>query len=256
MPRKALDQELGDLHKQILRLGSLVDDMLSKALQFLEANGQSGMQIDTEDEISRLSTAIEKQAIRLLILQQPLGGRDLRFLTAASQIAGKLEQAGSEANEIADTIRQLSPLQENASTAFLVMQGTTIANDADLTDEPVQISEHVILRGLLDLGAAARRMLQGSLQAFDCYDSNVARAVVEERKYIDIRYERVRRDVMSMLARTYATISALESGLYMLQNAIHLFWIAQKLKLYAVYAEKICLRIIFILFAYYLYCGG
>ena len=112
MPRKALDQEMRALHAQMMQASSLIEGTLAKALASLETGEQAELRVLVSSglNIDRLCAAIEKQSIRLLILQQPPGGRDLRYLTAALPIAGKLEQAGEEAMEIARIILQMPSL--------------------------------------------------------------------------------------------------------------------------------------------------
>ena len=44
---------------------------------------------------------------------------------------------------------------------------------------------------------------------------------------------------MTILARTYTTISAVQSGLYLLQNATHLFWLAQLFRQFADHAKRV-----------------
>lgn len=248
MPRKVLDQEMQELHAQIMHTGSLVGETLAKALASLETGDQTALHelVTIGTDLNRLSAAIEKQAIRLLILQQPLGGKDLRYLTAALPIAGQLEQAGDEVMEIARTMLQMSPLPVNRLRDVKAQKGLPAEVDDGSTEEPLHITEKVILRGLLDLGREALHMLQEAMRAFDRTDSKVARDVEEEWEYLELRHQRVSQDLMSVLARTYSTIPAVQSGLYMLQNATQLFWIAQKLKQFADHAKKICKRVIYI----------
>jgi phosphate transport system protein len=152
MPRKALDQEMQKLHAQIMQTGSLVEETLAKALASLETGDQAELRllITTGSDVNRLNAAIEKQALHLLILQQPLGGRDLRYLTAAIPIAGKLEQAGDEAMEIAQLILEMPPLNVNAVIPVTKEEAEEVHDGS--TIEPIQITEKVILRALLDLG--------------------------------------------------------------------------------------------------------
>src|SRR5713101_1462718 len=187
MPRKVLDQEMQELHAQIMHTGSLVEETLAKALASLETGDQTALHelVTVGTDLNRLSAAIEKQAIRLLILQQPLGGKDLRYLTAQKGLPAEVDDGS--------------------------------------TEEPLHITEKVILRGLLDLGREALHMLQEAMRAFDRTDSKVARDVEEEWEYLELRHQRVSQDLMSVLARTYSTIPAVQSGLYMLQNATQLF---------------------------------
>src|SRR5437588_8478472 len=117
MTRKILDKELQELDEQIRRLGFLVYDALGKALQALETGdlAQSGRVIEADVFIDNLRAAIEEHSIRLLTLQQPLGGRDLRYLTAALSIVGDLERTGDGAEGIAQIILRLSPLHSNTA---------------------------------------------------------------------------------------------------------------------------------------------
>src|SRR6266436_2291895 len=113
MARTLLDKELQALDAQIIHLGSLVDDALAKALDALEMAdvAKSGMVIEADAIIDSLRAAIEEHTIRLLTLQQPLGGRDLRYLTSALSIAGDLERTGDGAAGIAQIILFMVPLK-------------------------------------------------------------------------------------------------------------------------------------------------
>src|SRR5574340_1348769 len=103
MARVVLDRELEALDAQIKRLGALVDDALGIALEALEAGdlAKCGMVIEADAIIDSQRAAVEEHSIRLLTLQQPLGGRDLRLLSSVLSIAGDLERAGDGASGIA-----------------------------------------------------------------------------------------------------------------------------------------------------------
>src|SRR5258708_14889131 len=201
---------------------------------------------DVGTDLKRFRWDIEKQVIRLLILMQTVGVKDLRYMTAALPIAGQVEQAGDEAIEIAHTMLQMSPLPVDRLRDVKAQKGLPAEVDDGSTEEPLHITEKVILRGLLDLGREALHMLQEAMRAFDRTDSKVARDVEEEWEYLELRHQRVSQDLMSVLARTYSTIPAVQSGPYMLHNSTQLFWIAQKLKQFADHAKKICKRVIYI----------
>src|SRR5437660_9366415 len=116
MARSLLDKELHELDAQIIQLGSLVDDALAKALEALETGDQakSGLVIEADTIIDSLRAAIEEHTIRLLTLQQPLGGRDLRYLTSTLSIAGDLERTGDGAAGIAQIILRMTPLRADS----------------------------------------------------------------------------------------------------------------------------------------------
>ncbi len=242
MSRTLLDKELHELNEQIIRLGSLVDDALAKALEALETGdlAKSGLVIEADVTIDGLRTAVEEHTIRLLTLQQPLGGRDLRFLTSALAIAGDLERTGDGAAGIAQIILRMTPLKVNGVSQVKVED--TIPN---ASGDSIEITEASILRGILDLGYEARRVLQGTMEAFARRDVKAARYIWEEDDVVDVRYHLVRHDLMAMLAGARA-IPALQNDALILQRATYLLWIAHKLERVADHSGNICERIVFI----------
>src|SRR5438876_10537641 len=140
MTRTLLDRELQGLDSQIIQLGNLVDDALATSLEALETGdlAKSGLVIEADATIDSLRAAIEEHTIRLLTLQQPLGGRDLRYLTSALSIAGDLERTGDGAAGIAQIILRMPPLQSDASREVKVKDDTevTSTNGVEASDAP------------------------------------------------------------------------------------------------------------------------
>ena len=243
MARTLLDKELQELDAQIIQLCSLVDDALGKALEALETGDQAkcGMVIEADAIIDSLRAAIEEHTIRLLTLQQPLGGRDLRYLTSALSIAGDLERMGDGAAGIAQNLLRMSPLRSST----LSTEEVKITQHYEIDGHDSEISEASILREMLELGREARRVLQGTMQAFANRDANAARYIWEEDDVVDVRYHLVRHDLMAMLEGARA-IPALRNDSRILQRATYLFWIAHKLERVADHCTNICERIVFI----------
>lgn len=241
MARTVLDNELQVLDAQIIRLGSLVDDALAKVLDALETGdlAKSGMVIEADTIIDSLRAAIEEHTIRLLTLQQPLGGRDLRYLTSALAIAGDLERTGDGAAGIAQIILRMAPLRGGAVSS----QEMTNASERS-SDERAQIREAPIMHGILELGKEARRVLHGTMKAFGDRDANAARYIWEEDDVVDVRYHLVRHDLMAMMEGAHA-IPALQNDALILQRATYLLWIAHKLERVADHCTNICERIVF-----------
>jgi len=241
MTRTVLDTELQKLNAQIIRLGNLVDDALGQVLEALETGdlAKSGLVIEADTVIDSLRAAIEEHTIRLLTLQQPLGGRDLRYLTSALSIVGDLERTGDGAEGIAQIILRMTPLRMPAAPS----------NGADKAletlEEDAEISEASIMRGLLDLGQQARRVLQGTIKAFEALDAESARFIWEEDDVVDVCYHLVRHDLMNLMAAAHA-IPVLKNDSFALQRATYLLWIAHKLERVADHSGNICERIVFI----------
>lgn len=86
MPRRAgppgrTNGELQALRAQLLEIGSHVTTALQQLLQVLETGDQDIVPaiITLEPTIDHLSMEAEERTLRLLILQQPLGGRTYDF---------------------------------------------------------------------------------------------------------------------------------------------------------------------------------
>ena len=239
MTRVVLDKELQELDSQIIRLGTLVDDALELALEALETGdlAKAGMVIEADTIIDSLRSAVEEHAIRLLTLQQPLGGRDLRMLTSTLSIAGDLERTGDGAAGIAQILLRMAPLRSSNVPQVKI--------ELIPAGEDSQVTEASILNGMLELGREARRVLQGTMEAFANRDAKAARYIWEEDDVVDVRYHLVRHDLMAMLEGARA-IPALQNDARILQRATYLLWIAHKLERIADHCTNVCERIVFI----------
>ncbi|HEY0754657.1 MAG TPA: PhoU domain-containing protein [Ktedonobacteraceae bacterium] len=242
MARTILDNELQDLDAQIVRLGTMVDDALGKALESLDNGDQAkaGMVIEADALADSLRAAIEEHTIRLLTLQQPLGGRDLRYLTSVFSIASDLERIGDGAAGIGQNLLRMEPLRG----AQLSQVAVHVDAAAEVSEEH-NVTEAEIVRSMLDLGNEARRVLQGSIQAFSTRDVKAARHIWQEDDVVDVRYHLVRHDLMALMEGARA-IPALQSDSRILQRATYLLWIAHKLERVADHSSNICERIVFI----------
>jgi len=244
MTRTVLDNELQDLDAQIVKLGQLVDDALGKALDAMETGNQAsaGMVIEADAIIDSLRAAIEEHTIRLLTLQQPLGGRDLRYLTSAFSIVGDLERIGDGAAGIAQNILRMEPLRSVQLSQVAVH---VEANTDTPTSQEHNITEAETVRNMLALGNEARRVLRGTMQAFANRDVKAARYIWQEDDVVDVRYHLVRHDLMALMEGARA-IPALQSESRILQRATYLLWIGHKLERVADHSSNICERVVFI----------
>lgn len=241
MARTILDRELQELDAQIVRLGDMVDDALGKSLEALGAGdlAQSGMVIENDNLIDSLRATVEEHAIRLLTLQQPLGGRDLRFLASALSIVGDLERMGDGAAGIAQNVLRMAPLRGETMPHVKI--------DEEVAGKKLheEVSEETIMHGIQELGKEARRVLQGTMKAFSERDVKAARYIWEEDDVVDVRYHLVRHDLMAMMAGARA-IPALQNDSLILQRATYLLWIAHKLERVGDHCSNICERLLFI----------
>jgi len=109
MTRTVLDSQLQALSEQLLHMWALSDQAFEKGLEALKRRDPSLCQaaIAHQPQIEAARADIEKLAFRVLTLQQPLGGRDLRFVTAIPAIATELERIGEWGVEAARLLIQI-----------------------------------------------------------------------------------------------------------------------------------------------------
>jgi len=244
-----LDKELQDLDAQMIRLGSLVDAALAQALLALEMNDQdrAGAVVVSDTPIDDLHLAIEEHTFRVLILQQPLAGRGLRYPTALVPMVIDLERIGDEAESIAQHVLRMLPFRSAGApqAGVRVQQGqreTGLTGSAGVSDQPTEAS---MIQDILDLGREARSLLQRIMKAFADRDAEAARGLWEEDKMVNQQSYVVRRDAMAMLEDAHA-IPALQHDSHLVQRATYLLWISYQLGRVADHCSNICERIVFI----------
>jgi phosphate transport system protein len=108
MLRTTFTAELENLDKQLLRMGSFVENMLGSAIKCLvEQNEDLANEVILRDDIvDEMDVTIEHLCMRLLALQQPLA-KDLRTVGTALKIITDLERIGDYAVDIARLAKSL-----------------------------------------------------------------------------------------------------------------------------------------------------
>jgi phosphate transport system protein len=249
MTRTLLDKELHDLDAQMMRLGSLVDTALAQALEALETGDQekAGIVVVSDAPIDDLHLAIQEHTFLVLSLQQPLAGRDLRYLMALVPMAIDLERIGDEAESIAQHVLRMLPLRPvgipQTGTPVQQEQEENSLTEAEGTED--QLTEASILRGILALGKEVRSLLQRTMKAFADRDAEAARTLWEQDRVVNKDGYAVRRDVMAILEGTHP-IPPLQSDPHLMQRATYLLWIAYQLERAAAHCSNLCERIVFI----------
>jgi len=107
--RTEYDHQLAELRREIIRMGSLVEDMMAGSMKALvERDVEAARQIiEADDEIDDLQTAIEERCITLIATQQPLAG-DLRVIFAATKMSTDLERIADYGVGVAKTTVRLA----------------------------------------------------------------------------------------------------------------------------------------------------
>lgn len=235
MTRTILDRQLQDLSEQLLHMWALSDQAFEEGLEALQRRDPSLCEaaMSYQPLIASTHADIEQQAFRVLMLQQPLGGRDLRFVTAIPAIAAEVDRIGEGGVEAARLLMQIFSLRERPASgdpeAFSVAGEPEVAAMADL----------------LELGKEARHVLGATLKAFAARDARAATLIWQGNTIIQQRYEQVRDELIALLTKMH-TMPELRSDERSPRRIASLLLLAQRLARVADYCNLICERTIFI----------
>ncbi|MDD5730408.1 MAG: phosphate signaling complex protein PhoU [Candidatus Omnitrophica bacterium] len=145
-----LDEELKELHKDILKMGVMAQEAIYKSIESLKNRDKAMAQevINTDDKTDELELVIDEKCIDLIARYQPLAS-DLRFITTGMKVNAELERIADLAVDISQRV-------------------------LELVDKP-------LLKPLIDipkLSTIAQNMVKEAIDAFINKDAVLARKVV------------------------------------------------------------------------------
>ncbi len=106
---KHIERQIDGLKEKILRVGTLVEEAISKAITALINKDTALAQrvMASDEEIARMEVEVEEECLKILALYQPVAA-DLRFVVAVLKINNDLERMGDLARNIAKRVAQLA----------------------------------------------------------------------------------------------------------------------------------------------------
>jgi phosphate transport system protein len=161
--RATLDKELANLNADIIRLSSMADTAVERAMEALyDRDAELALQVVQEDAfVNDLRFLVEEKCLLVLATQQPVAG-DLRTVVATIHIATELERIADHAAGIASLVGRLESDPEFDS-----------------------------LHKLPKMAKRARKMLLESVTAFVERDTELARNMVGRDDKMDKHYRRL-----------------------------------------------------------------
>ena len=190
-----LKQRLFDMSA---RAEALVDLAVDALLKRDTAKAETVIAVDRE--VDTLEIEIERLAVSLLALQQPMA-RDLRFIISAIKISSDLERVGDHAVNIAQSALRLVEMK------------------SDITPDPE----------IEDMARRARAMLADALDAFVRADGKLGREVCRRDDQVDALHDSLFRILLTHMLEDPSTISA----------ALELFLVSRNLERVADLATNI-----------------
>ena len=99
--RNSFDEQLKELNRELIEMGSLCEQIISGAIGALLKNSEEQRRlVDSIDgSIDRKERDIEALCMRLLLRQQPVA-RDLRLISSALKMISDMERIGDQAADI------------------------------------------------------------------------------------------------------------------------------------------------------------
>ncbi len=206
--RATYDRAFLDVQEDILRLGKMVDEAITRALESLQKRDQVLAQqvIDDDDQINALRYRIEESCLALIATQQPAAS-DLRAVMATMSIVVDLERMADHASGIAKTV---------------ILMG----------DEP-------LLKPLIDvprMSNLAKEMLAAILDAYVKRDAKLAREIADRDDEMDQLYRAVFDELVEIMADKPGSV----------ERATFLMWCAHNLERIGDRVTNIAERVVFI----------
>ena len=187
---KAFTEELDALTQEVSRMGGLaetaIDDALSAVIR--RDTEQAQRVIERDARIDAAQREVERRAIKLFALRQPLAG-DLRVVLTAWRIAGELERVGDLAKNI-------------AKRSLILSQA-----------EPIGLA-----RSVERMGKLAAAHLKQVLDAYANRDLQGAIAVWFQDDNIDAHYNSLFRELLTYMIEDPRTIGSCAHLLFIAKN--------------------------------------
>ncbi|MFA5115445.1 MAG: phosphate signaling complex protein PhoU [Candidatus Omnitrophota bacterium] len=145
------DEELADLKKDLLEMGTMVEGAILGSLESLEelSSDKANKVIKDDKLIDEWELKIDEQCLDLLALRQPMAS-DLRFIAMSMKISTDLERMADLAVDIAERVSELvgkpmlKPLIDIPKLTSLSQKMTKDAVDA-FVNRDARLSGKVIL---------------------------------------------------------------------------------------------------------------
>ncbi|WP_374658844.1 phosphate signaling complex protein PhoU [Phenylobacterium sp.] len=188
---KSYEDELNTLTADCARMGGITEAQVHDALDAVVKRDQAMAEavVARDERLDSLEADIERKAIRLIALRQPMAN-DLRKTVAAMKIASNLERCGDLAKNIA--------------------KRTMILNEA----EPIS----PLTRSIERMGRLVLGRLKDVLDAYTGSDLDRALAVWSRDDEVDEHYNSLFRELLTYMMGDPRTITACAHLLFVAKN--------------------------------------
>lgn len=174
--RERFAQQMEKLHVEMIEMGALCEQAISRAYQVLmEEDPKAAQELRKKDAaIDDKEREIESRCLKLLLQQQPVAS-DLRQVSAALKMITDMERIGDQASDIAEIVQ----------TAHLKAPGSNIK--------------------IREMAQLTQRMVSQSVDAYVKQDLIIARQVIRQDDLVDALFDEVKRELVQGLQEKTST---------------------------------------------------
>lgn len=174
--REHFAQQMEKLHVEMIEMGALCEQAISRAYQVLmEEDPKAAQELRKKDAaIDEKEREIESRCLKLLLQQQPVAS-DLRQVSAALKMITDMERIGDQASDIAEIVE----------TAHLKAPGSAIR--------------------IKEMAQLTQRMVSQSVDAYVKQDLIIARQVIRQDDLVDALFDEVKKELVQGLKEGTST---------------------------------------------------
>lgn len=168
--RELFSQQLEKLHVELIEMGALCEQAISRAYQVLmEEDQKAAQELRKKDAaIDAKEREIESICLKILLQQQPVAS-DLRQVSAALKMITDMERIGDQASDIAEIVQ----------TTHLKAPSANIK--------------------IKEMAQITQRMVSKSVDAYVKQDLIIARQVIQEDDLVDKLFDEVKQELVQSL---------------------------------------------------------
>lgn len=179
MVREVFKAKLEELHRDLLRMGSVAEKQISLSIEGLikQEEALAKKIIKDDDIVDNMQKEIEDKCIKLIAMQQPLAS-DLRYIFTSTKIVTDLERIADHAVDIAKIT--------------------------------IRLKNEVYIKQLIDIPQMAeivQDMLRDSLDAYIERDVDKAYSVCKLDDKVDAIYKQVFSELLILMMKDIKTIN-------------------------------------------------
>ncbi|WP_291633145.1 phosphate signaling complex protein PhoU [Clostridium sp.] len=179
MARKVFEENLIELHNDLIRMGSMVEKQIHDCIDALVTQDTEKAEkiMKNDDIVDEMEREIENKAIKLIAMQQPLA-IDLRNIFTATKIVTDLERMADHAVDVAKITLRLKDEKYIKQLVHIPMMAEIVV-----------------------------RMIKDALDAYVAGDVDKAYAVCKRDDEVDAIYKEVFRELLQLMIKDQNTVN-------------------------------------------------